>query len=74
MQSSHEGVRYICDLCEYKSTRQNGLKRHIQAKHEGVTYKCDQCDYKASRKSDLPNHKRIKHEGVKRHIQTKHER
>ena len=43
----HEGVKYKCDKCEYRSTRQNYVGVHKLTVHEGVTYKCNDCDYQS---------------------------
>ena len=36
VKSKLEGVRYPCNFCDYKATKENSLKRHIQTRHEGV--------------------------------------
>ena len=36
VETKHEGIFYICDLCDFKSKWNNYLKRHMEAKHEGV--------------------------------------
>ena len=33
-KSKHEGIKYLCDQCEYKSRKQ------------GITYDCDNCKYR----------------------------
>ena len=63
-QSKHEGVIYICDKCDYRTSWEGDLKRHKNVKHEGVTYDCDLCDYKAAQPGDLRRHKKSKHEGT----------
>ena len=35
-QSKHEGVRYVCNQCEYEATKQGNLTIHKQNKDEGV--------------------------------------
>ena len=54
-----------CDQCDYQTTKQSSLTRHIQSKHEGVKYACDQCDYQAARKDSLTKHIQSVHEGVR---------
>ena len=56
-QSAHQGVKYGCDHCKYKSTSQGNLRKHILSKHEGAKYSCDQCDYVSSWKQGLCLHK-----------------
>ena len=29
----HEGIRFPCNMCDYKATQRNSLKRHFQSKH-----------------------------------------
>ena len=60
----NKGVRYSCDQCEFKTTKQNNLTLHQQSKHEGIRYSCDQCEYKATTPSSLTLHQESKHEGV----------
>ena len=60
-----DGHKYICDQCDYKANRRDGLIGHIQSKHEDIKYVCDQCDYQATQRSALATHIQIKHEGVK---------
>jgi len=60
----HDGnlIHYLCEHCDYKSTRRNNLTQHIESVHEGVRYPCDYCDYKATKKHYLKTHIRKKHE------------
>ncbi|MCP3876703.1 MAG: hypothetical protein GY699_26640 [Desulfobacteraceae bacterium] len=44
LKSKHEGVKHLCDQCDFKTPQQGTLSRHIKSKHEGVKYPCDQCD------------------------------
>ena len=32
----HEGIKYNCDQCEYKTTEQGHLRKHKRSIHEGV--------------------------------------
>lgn len=32
-QSSHEGLRHDCNLCDFKATQKGDLKRHVERKH-----------------------------------------
>ena len=49
-KSDHEGIRYPCSSCKYKSRNKGKLNSHIQVKHKGGSQKfpCSQCEYKAS--------------------------
>ena len=55
--SVHDGVKYSCNQCDSKFSRQDNLKIHKMSVHEGVKYSCNQCDYKGSHKSHLKKHK-----------------
>ena len=51
--SVHEGLKYICDQCEYKVIKQRNHKKHKQSVYEGVTCNCDQCEYNATNLGNL---------------------
>ena len=61
-ESKHEGVVYLCNQCNYKTTQQSNLRRHTQSKHEGVKYSCIECDYQSGFQSGLKRHQQSKHE------------
>ena len=54
-------VRFLCDQCNFSSTRRNDLKRHKESKHEGVRYKCTQCAFSGSRAAMLRKHIQSRH-------------
>ena len=58
MKSQHEGVRFLCDLCDYKANWKHNLLTHIKSIHENVDVKfpCELCDFKAKQKGTLLNH------------------
>ena len=33
--SKHEGVRYLCDKCDYTGTQGSNLRKRFGSKHEG---------------------------------------
>ena len=41
--SVHEGVKFICDQCEYEATRRSHITEHKKAQPDGVTFDGDQC-------------------------------
>ena len=43
-QPVHEGVRYPCNLCNYKAKQKSELKR-LKTIHERLYYLCGQCGY-----------------------------
>ena len=62
--SVHDGVKFQCDQCDYKTTDSRYLKQHKASEHEvkltiheGVRFPCDQCDYEATTSSSLKQHK-----------------
>ena len=63
--SKHEGVKYVCNQCEYQATEQGSLKRHKQAMHEGVKYSCNQCEYQATQQAHLTTHRQAIHDGIR---------
>ena len=56
---------YHCQQCDFKASRKDNLKVHVQNKHEGIKYPCQQCDYQANSSSNLQAHVKSKHEGIK---------
>ena len=54
--SVHEGVKFICDQCEYEATTKSHLTEHKKAQPDGVTFDGGQCDYKSSWRSMLVRH------------------
>lgn len=60
-----EALLYDCGQCQYQTTDQGNLTRHIQSIHEGVRYDCGLCDYKAKWKIALTRHIQAIHEGVR---------
>lgn len=55
--------RFVCDICEYKATRQTHLTLHIESKHEGIRYGCNICPFKTITNNFLKVHKQFAHEG-----------
>merc|ERR1719342_1408827 len=58
-------IRYPCQLCDFRATHSNSLRRHIMSKHEGIKYPCQQCDYKATQTCHLQTHIKSIHNGIK---------
>ena len=63
-RNKHEGIKYPCNLCDYKANDRSNLRQHVKSKHEGVKYPCNQCYYQATMKNDLKRHI-IRHHGSK---------
>ena len=64
----HEVHTYVyCHMCEYKATRQLGLKAHIRSKHtKEMPFKCTQCGKGFATGTYLSRHMEL-HEPVKKH-------
>ena len=60
--SVHEGVKFICDQCEYEATRRSHVTEHKKAQPDGLTFDCDQCDNKSSWRRMLFGHVQSLHE------------
>ena len=54
----HEGFKYACVQCDYKTAFKGNLNNHVRAMHEGLKYACVQCDFKTAFKGNLNNHVR----------------
>ena len=65
MKAVHEGLRFPCNFCEYKSTCRTGLKNHISSIHEGIKHQCHQCGKQFSQSRILNRHIREFHEGIR---------
>ena len=61
----HEGEKpNQCSICEYSTSKESDLKRHIKSVHEGKPFQCSICSYSTSREQDLKRHQSV--HGVKR--------
>ena len=63
IQLVHEGVKYECNQCEYRTATQMNLICHIQSVHEECNYDCNQFEYRATHKVNLACHIQSLHEG-----------
>jgi hypothetical protein len=57
------GIQYICEICDYMSSRKSSYDRHLSSKKHvknyakiNKTYTCEKCDYYTSKKSSYDNH------------------
>ena len=57
----NEGMKYLCNNCNYQITQQRNLQKHIQSIHEGNKYPCKLCDYQATETGNLQKHIQRKH-------------
>ena len=56
---------FKCDQCDYKATRKQDLKTHIQSVHQKITVSCEKCDKQFSNDPNLRKHNATVHEGVR---------
>ena len=56
---------YLCDKCDYKSSKLDNLQYHIKTQHGGESHQCDHCEYKTVHKSNLNIHVASIHHGVR---------
>ena len=58
--------RFKCDLCEYKTSRNNNLKKHIKQVHDKIKdVLCNLCDFKCSTNGHLQRHIKQVHNKIK---------
>ena len=55
-----DGV-YSCQACEYKTSDNRNIKRHIEVHFEGLSYTCTLCNKEFRSKNSLIKHKSIIH-------------
>ncbi|KAL3279552.1 hypothetical protein HHI36_017059 [Cryptolaemus montrouzieri] len=53
----NEKKNLVCTHCNYRTSANSILKRHIDSVHLGIRkYKCSQCEYQATREIHLKDH------------------
>ena len=66
--SKHEGLRFACDLCDYKAVRFSTLKRHTESVHDGTKYLCKYCSYQTSHTQEFKKHMNDCHKSIKEEV------
>ena len=61
IEVKHEGVKYNCSKCSFKSRSRSHLNEHTKVEHEGVQYNCDKCSFTANCKTKLYIHIKSMH-------------
>ena len=57
VKAFHEGIKYLCDKCDYTALRNKSIKHHQEVVHEGIRkYPFNKCEYQATTKSHLDRH------------------
>jgi len=66
-RSIHQGVKFSCDKCEFKTARQDHLKRHALSAHteKEIQFSCNHCDFQSETESALKSHIQTEHEETK---------
>lgn len=68
----HKGIKYNCELCEYKTTQKAHLKAHINGVHENIrSFKCSSCGYMSRTKHTLAIHMAV--HKLKSHVREIHQ-
>ena len=57
----NSGGKFVCQDCDYQTTRRSHFRSHVESIHEGVRYPCSQCEYKATQKGQLKIHIKSQH-------------
>ena len=63
VKNVHEGFKYDCTSCDYKSGYKDKLNRHIHHKYFVITYTCELCHHVLILKEQLKHYVDIKHNG-----------
>ena len=45
IKSAHEGIRYNCNICQYRATMKGDLTRHKESIHFKKRFPCQLCNY-----------------------------
>ena len=68
----HESEPLLCDQCDYKTQREDTLKKHKMNKHGSPEKRnnlnkieCDACDFTTTRLDGLREHKLSVHQGIR---------
>ena len=64
IKSTHEGVKYNCEQCDFQASRQDHLRRHMMVKHGGLKYVCQKCDKQFCKQKSLKIHVQSVHEDI----------
>jgi len=66
-RSIHQGVKFSCDKCEFKTARQDHLKKHVLVAHteKEIKFSCNECEFKSETESTLKSHIQAEHEDSK---------
>ena len=60
-ESKHGYKSFKCDKCDYVSSRDQYLKKHVRDQHANDIFNCDLCDYSWHSKSTLQGHVKSVH-------------
>ena len=59
---AHKDVQqFYCDLCNFRATRRNYIRRHMEEDHEGAIFVCPICAQRCPLRDDLKKHIRDDH-------------
>ena len=58
------GIKYPCDQCEFKATKEALLIVH-KKKHQKIVYSCNVCSFQTKNKQSLKVHTETLHDGLK---------
>ena len=66
IQSKHEGVKKLCNQCDYKAYDKPSLTKRVKAVHLNLkTHTCPLCDFKTSLVEYLAMHNKRVHAELK---------
>ena len=60
-ESIHQGLKFPCNKCDYKSGNTSHLAEHIESIHLGVKYDCPVCGKRFTHKSHVRRHCKKEH-------------
>ena len=61
-QKVHQGIRYFCEICNFKATHRPNLKAHQRNVHDKIRYSCQVCMFSDSQVSRVKLHEQRNHE------------
>ena len=65
-QNVHDGLKFDCNLCDYKASIKGNLRRHLKANHKKESkVECPVCQFETFHRNSLKRHQTNVHSNTK---------